>query len=197
MQVKSLLAFVLLLLVGCHSAKPPDSDVSRQLATIFVNDRLKAVTFPETPIKSFMGIAVVDGFWLPEDSKPQKLFAEQVEISCMKGESICHELTIPLAVTQGAIRMMQPEERQWPINTWTADAILASYGPILTAKPGSGDRCLRHVLSLTLDSGAVSSSDVPTHEQGCEKFQDTEASRLVYGNLYVDTTPDNNDEKDK
>ena len=186
-----------LLLAGCQSAQPPESEVLRQLAKIFVNNRLKAVTYSDAPIKAFMGIAVADGFWLPEDTNTQQLFAEQVDISCNKDEGVCHELTIPLAVTQGGVRLMHAEEKLWPISSWSADAILASYGPVATAKPGSGDRCLRHVLSLTLDSGAVSSSLVPTHERGCEAFQATTASRLVYGNFYIDTTPGNNDEEAK
>jgi hypothetical protein len=191
MKFNFILGLALLLLTGCQSAKPPQSEMSKQLATIFVNNRLKAVTQPDAPIKVFMGLAIAEGFWLPEDSTNQKLFAEQVEISCNKDEGLCHELTIPLGVTKDEIRIMHAEETLWPINSWNDDAILASYGPVLTAKPGFGDRCLRHVMSLNLDSGAVSSSVVPTNEAGCEKFQKTDASRLVYGNLYVDTTPGN------
>jgi hypothetical protein len=192
MKNNFILGFVLFLLAGCQSARQHDSEMSEQLATTFVNNRLKANTYPDTPIKAFMGIAVAGGFWLPEDSKTQQLFAEQVDISCIKDEAVCHELTIPLGVTQDSIHIMHAEEKLWPINSWNADAILASYGPVLTAKPGSGDRCLRHVLSLTLDSGAVSSSVVPTHEKGCEAFQEINASRLVNGNFYIDTTPGNN-----
>lgn len=191
MKFNFIIGLAFLMLAGCQSENPPRTEMSKQLATIFVNNRLKAVTYPDTPIKVFEGLAVVNGFWLPEEPKTQQLFAEQVDISCNKDQALCHELTIPLGVTKDEIRIMHPEETLWPINSWNTDAILASYGPVLTAKQGSGDRCLRHVLSLTIDSGAVSSSVVPTHEQGCEKFQNTTASRMIYGNFYVDTTPGN------
>jgi hypothetical protein len=120
-----------------------------------------------------------------------------VDISCTQNEAVCHELTVPLGVTQDTIFIMHSEETLWPINSWNADAIFASYGPVLTAKPGTGDRCQRHVLSLTLASGAVSKSVVPTNEKGCEAFQKIDTFRLIQGNFYVDTTPNNDAETTK
>jgi len=185
------LALAVLLLAGCQPAKSPDSEMSRRLAVTFGNNRLKAIAYPDSPIKPLLGTAGADGIWLPDDSKSQPPFAEQVDISCVKGEGLCHELTIPLGVTSASIHVMHPEETLWPIKSWNADSIIASYGPVPDANPGSGDRCQRHVLSITLASGAVSTSVVPTNEKGCEAFQKVETSRLIQGNFYVDTTPDN------
>lgn len=54
-----------------------------------------------------------------------------------------------------------------------------------------------HVLTMTFDSGAVSSADIPTHEKGCEAFPETNSYRLARGNYYVDTSPANDMDKRK
>ena len=48
---------------------------------------------------------------------------------------------------------------------------------------------------MSFRSGSVSTSDIPTHEKGCEMFPETDTYRLVRGQYYVDTTPGNDAEK--
>ena len=57
------------------------------------------------------------------------------------------------------------------------------------------ERCHRHVLSMSFASGAVSTSDIPTHDKGCETFKQTDSYRLARGQYYVDTTPGNDADK--
>ena len=59
----------------------------------------------------------------------------------------------------------------------------------------ASDRCNRHVLTMTFAAGAVSTSDIPTHEKGCEPFPETNSYRLARGGYYIDTTPGNDAEK--
>lgn len=99
-----------------------------------------------------------------------------------------------LAPAGGMVSVMGPEEKEWPIISWDAQGLLATYGPEIHATAAS-DRCHSHVLTMTFHSGAVSTSDIPTHEKKCEEFPETDSYRLVRGNYYVDTTPGNDMDK--
>jgi hypothetical protein len=138
------------------------------------------------------GYVNVDGMWTPESSDPKRalIFQEQVRISCDKSENVCRGLTVTLAPAGGMVIIMGPEEKEWPIISWDARGLLASYGPEVHAAAAS-DRCHSHVLTMTFRSGAVSTSDIPTHEKGCEEFSETDSYRLARGQYYVDTSPAN------
>jgi hypothetical protein len=191
-------------LCGCQQAETPtpvsknepaQSTIAQASETQlpFGNDRLKAAMFPGSPIDASSGIAIAIGMWLPENpaKDPSLAEAEEVEITCTQQKGICEQLVIPLEVTKNKVTLMGPETTLWPISAWDANEIIASYGPDPAERVGSPDRCLRHVLTMTFASGAVSATDVPTHETGCEAFSETNSSRLVYGNFYVDTSPAN------
>ncbi len=86
------------------------------------------------------------------------------------------------------------EETVWKVNTWDANGLLASNRPDSAAIAAS-DRCHSHVLTMTFATGAVSTSDIPTHARGCEAFHLTNSYRLLHGNYYVDLTPANDLDK--
>jgi hypothetical protein len=48
---------------------------------------------------------------------------------------------------------------------------------------------------MNFTSGVVTESDIPTHAKGCEIFTDTNTYQLASGNLYVDTSPNNDADK--
>jgi len=156
------------------------------------NERLKSIRYPDSPIDASYGLIVVDGMWIPETSNPAKalLFAEQVDLTCDKEEKTCRELTASLGKNGDAVQIMNPEEKVWAISSWDTQGLLASYGPDDSAHAAS-EKCHRHVLTITFSSGAVSTSDIPTHTIGCEAFEETDSYRLTQGNYYVDTSPAN------
>jgi len=95
---------------------------------------------------------------------------------------------------QGIVEIGDIDETIWQISFWDSDGLLASYGPDISAL-AANDRCHRHILAMSFVSGAVSTSDIPTQEKGCEAFTETNSYRLVRGNYYVDTTPGNDRDK--
>jgi hypothetical protein len=159
------------------------------------NERLKRFEDGDRPIEGD-GYIIVDGIWKPESGDPRKalIFKEQIRISCDKSENVCRELSVTLAPAGGMVLIMGPQEKEWKITSWDAHGLLASYGPDRSAT-GVSDRCNSHVLTITLASGAVSTSDIPTHEKGCETFTETSSYRLVRGQYFVDTTPENDAKK--
>jgi hypothetical protein len=160
------------------------------------NHRLKRVEEGIRPIDDIDGYVTVDGMWTPESSDPKKslIFEEQVRITCDKSQNICQELTVTIAPSGGMVLIMSPEEKDWPIISWDARGLIASYGPQKSKYPKS-EWCHSHILTMNFASGAVSTSDIPTHEKGCEEFPETDSYRLIRGSYYIDTTPGNDMDK--
>ncbi|MGA3159884.1 MAG: hypothetical protein ABSC77_01620 [Terracidiphilus sp.] len=155
-------------------------------------ERLKRIEDKDYPIPVDNDYRGVDGVWVPESNDPAKalVFPEQVKITCIHSENICRELKVILGELGGMVSIIDIDETDWPITSWDAHGLLASYGPDVSAT-GASDRCHSHVLTMAFGSGAVSTSDIPTHEKGCEEFFGTDSYRLARGTYYVDTTPGN------
>jgi hypothetical protein len=153
------------------------------------NGRLKMAGFESMPINAEEGLLIVDGIWLPESNNPDDAlaFPEQVRITCDQTEKVCRELKVTLSGLWGRLTIVGPDETDWPISSWDARGLFATYGP--SAHGNASDKCHRHVLSMTFGSGAVSTSDIPTHEKGCEIFLKTNSYRLARGNYWIDTSP--------
>jgi hypothetical protein len=176
---------------GDASAKP-----AKSLSGVFSNDRLKRGELEDYPIIGDDQWREVDGMWVMESKDPEKalLFPEQVKITCSNSDKTCRELSVALGVMGGLVEIMGPDEKIWQIDSWDAHGLRASYGPYPSALAAS-EKCHDHVLTMTFGSGAVSTSDIPTREKGCEAFRETDSYRLVRGEYYVDTTPGNDGEK--
>jgi len=177
--------------VPSASAQP-----AKSLSDAFRNERLKRIELKDYPIDAQGGDCIVDGVWVPESNDPEKalVFPEQVRITCTHSEKTCQELKVTLGPMQGIVEIGDIDETIWQISSWDSNGLLASYGPDISAL-GANDRCHRHVLAMSFVSGAVSTSDIPTQEKGCEAFTETNSYRLVRGNYYVDTTPGNDGDK--
>jgi hypothetical protein len=161
---------------------------------------LKAETFESDPIEGPEYVVVVSGVWLPEskdDPSKSMVFPEQTKVDCTESDKTCRAYTVSLGVMPDEVRVEDVYEDDYHIDSWDAHSLRASYGPDPTAKLGSGDRCHHHVLTMTFASGAVSLSDIPTREKGCEVFTDTNTYRLANGQYYVDTSPGNDLDKPK
>jgi hypothetical protein len=161
----------------------------------FHNDRIKRAELNDYPIETVHGtLAIVDGMWVPESKDPAKdmVFPEQVKINCTNSEKTCEELKVILEPMSGVV-FIDIDQTFWQITSWDAHGLLASYGPDVSASAAS-DRCNRHVLTMTFASGAVSTSDIPTHDKGCEAFTETNSYRLARGGYYVDTSPGNDED---
>ena len=159
-------------------------------------ERLKRIEDKDYPIPVDNDYRGVDGVWVPESNDPAKalVFPEQVKITCTRSEKTCRELKVTLGALGGMVSIIDIDEIDWPITSWDAHGLLASYGPDVSATAAS-DRCHSHVLTMAFGSGAVSTSDIPTHEKGCEEFFATDSYRLARGTYYVDTTPGNDMDK--
>jgi len=181
---------VLLLLVSWATAQ------ERKLSPgAFHDDRLKMAEDKDTAIAGDDGLRVVSGMWVLESKDPSKrlLFPEQVNITCTRSLRKCQELKVVLAPMGGTVLIQDPEETTWEINSWDAHGLSASYGP--DAYGPISEKCHRHMLTMSFASGAVSTSDIPTHEKGCEAFSETDSYRLARGQYYIDTTPGNDANK--
>jgi hypothetical protein len=173
--------------------KQSDKDKGKPPSNPFRNERLKRREDKDYPIETFHNTRViVDGMWVPESKDPAKeiVFPEQVEIICTHSEMTCEEMKVILGPMSGVVFIDSIDQTIWPITSWDDHGLLASYGPEISASAAS-ERCNRHVLAMTFASGAVSTSDIPTHEKGCEPFTETNSFRLKRGVYYVDTTPGN------
>jgi hypothetical protein len=172
--------------------KFPQPATSLSGATLYSNDRLKRFELKDYPIDADGGYCTVDGMWVPESKEPAKALPspEQVKITCSISDKSCRELKVTLGPIGGLVFIAGIDETIWPITSWDSHGLLASYGPDVDAL-GVSDRCHRHVLTMSFASGAVSTSDLPTHEKGCETFTETDSYRLAKGEYYVDTTPGN------
>lgn len=163
----------------------------------FRNDRLKRSEGKDSPIKSFHDTRViVDGMWVPESKDPAReiVLPEQVEIICTHSEMTCEEMKVTLGPTAGVVFIDSIGQTVWTVTSWDGHGLLASYGPEVSALAAS-DRCHRHVLAMTFSSGAISTSDIPTHEKGCEMFAETDSYRLIRGFYYIDTSPGNDQDR--
>jgi hypothetical protein len=169
-----------------------DKEKAKPTPNPFQNERLKRSELNDYPIETFHGtLAIVDGMWVPESNDARKalVFPEQVKIICTNAEKSCEELKVVLEPMSGVV-FVDIDHTIWQITSWDAHGLLASYGPDISALAAS-DRCHRHVLAMAFASGAVSTSDIPTHEKSCEIFPETDSYRLARGGYYVDTTPGN------
>jgi hypothetical protein len=202
--VKALSVFLFLSLTAPVSAQSfpetkqqADTEKAKPSSNAFHNERLKRAELKDYPIETFRDtLVIVDGMWVSESKDPTKeiVFPEQVKIICTNSEKTCEEMKVILGPMSGVIFIDSIEQTIWPITSWDKNGLLASYGPEISASAAS-DRCHRHVLAMTFASGAVSTSDIPTHEKGCEMFPETDSYRLARGGYYVDTTPGNDAEK--
>jgi len=173
--------------------KQADKEKAKPSSNPFQNDRLKRNELNDYPIETFHGtLVIVDGMWVPESQDPAKtiVFPEQVKIICTNSEKTCEEMKVVLGPMGGVVFIDSIEQMIWQISSWDAHGLLASYGPEAAASAAS-ERCHRHVLAMTFATGAVSTSDIPTHEKGCEMFPETDSYRLARGEYYVDTSPGN------
>jgi hypothetical protein len=162
------------------------------------NGRLKMSGLESMPINTEMGFLSVDGIWLPESNNPDDAlaFPEQVTITCDRTERLCRELKVTLAeAVKGMLVIVGPDETDWPIISWDERDLMATYGPSIHGN--TSDKCHRHVLAMVFGSGAISTSDIPTHEKGCEIFPKTNSYRLARGHYWIDTSPDVNSLSDK
>ena len=174
-----------------------EKEKTKSPSTPFRNERLKRSEDKDSPIDTFHNTRViVDGMWVPESKDPAKeiVFPEQVEIICTHSEMTCEEMKVILGPMTGVVFIDSIDQTIWPITSWDDHGLLASYGPEIS-KSVASERCNRHVLAMTFASGAVSTSDIPTHEKGCEPFTETNSFRLTRGVYYVDTTPGNDGDR--
>jgi hypothetical protein len=178
------------LIIGSQAQKTNNS------SNPFQNERVKRAVDPDSSIPIDGNYRDVSGMWVPESKDPARtlVFPEQVRVICTRPENTCRELKVTLGSLGGLVFIGDIEETIWQITSWDQNGLLASYDAYPRASAAS-ERCHRHVLSMSFRSGAVSTSDIPTHEKGCEMFPETDTYRLVRGQYYVDTTPGNDAEK--
>jgi len=181
---------------GRSATQPQPTQSAKSLSGVFSNERLKKIELEDYPIGGNDYFRFVDGIWVPESNDPAKAmtFPEQASITCTKSDQTCRELYVTLAPNPVSVVVLDINEKDWSIRSWDGRGLLAFYGPDITATQLS-ERCHSHVLSMAFGSGAVSTSDIPTHENGCEAFKETDSYRLARGNYYVDTSPGNDSEK--
>jgi len=167
--------------------------------------RLKRIAFGDGTVVGDNELREAWGIWTPESNDPKKslVFPEQVKIECTHANMTCREITVPLGLINGMIEIMDIEDNKtWQIDDWDANGLTATYGPAPRRSvkvdsalgPGS-EECHRHVLTMSFASKAVSTSDIPTHEKGCEIFTETDSYRLIEGNYYIDISPGNDTDK--
>ena len=114
---------------------------------------------------------------------------EQARIDCDAQEKQCRMLQVRFELDQLGVSIKGPDETDFAIVSWDAKSLFATHDPDFS------DKCHKSVLTISFANWNVSLSDIPTHEKGCEIFKDTNSYRLIQGNYYVDTTP-NNDSKE-
>lgn len=192
----SLSGCIVLLSLGLTAQQTGGIRQQKSLSDLHHNDRIKRAELKDYEIAGDGQWRAVSGMWVPESKDPTKalIFPEQVKITCTRSAKTCQELKVTLEPISGVVFIEDIDETIWPISSWDSNGLLASYGPDVSAS-GVSDRCHRHVLAMSFVSGAVSTSDIPTHEKGCEVFTETDSYRLARGNYYIDTTPGNDGDK--
>lgn len=162
------------------------------LASAVKNNRLKAVTYKDAPIAGDARFLEVDGIWVSESKDPGKTLAtpQQLKIECHNygnDDRKCVEITVTLAPVKAMVGVQSIDTEEYDVDSWDLNGIVASYG----GGEGLSAQCQRHTLTINFASGAVVASDIPIHKKGCEAFTETDSYRLVRGNYYVDTSPNN------
>jgi hypothetical protein len=169
----------------------------QNLASYLKNDRLKTLSYPDSPIIGDEHHRYIAGFWKSESTVPDKqlVFPQQVTITCDNYKTLpkeCVEISVTINAAKGMVSIGDLDTETYVINTWDSHGLVASYGGDLDS-----GLCQRHVLTVNFASGSVSVADIPTREKGCEAYTETNSYRLVRGNYYVDTTPGNDMDKPK
>jgi hypothetical protein len=187
-----------LILAGCHSTPTPQQKEANVLKFLR-NDHIKRYELPSPAlIIAPDGSLAAKGIWIPvpDDRAHQLIYPEQTRIICNKGEQNCLEMQLTFtAVGNDFVMIDGPEETIWPIKSWDEKSLLAEYGPFPTSSRLS-DKCESHVLSIVLTAQTVTTSDIPTHGQGCEPIKETTSYRLASGWYEIDTSPHNDAIKD-
>ncbi|MGB8096253.1 MAG: hypothetical protein WCF17_03785 [Terracidiphilus sp.] len=187
------MATALCLLAACHTVPTP------QEQSAIRNDHVKRNEIGTSPVVIMPdGDVDADGIWIPEpdDKAHQLVHPEQTRIVCNKGEQNCLEMQLSFtAVGNNFVMVNGPEETIWPIQSWDKNSLVAGYGPFPMLTKLS-ERCESHVLSIVFASGTVTTSDIPTHGDGCEPINETNSYRLASGWYEVDTSPHNDAVKD-
>jgi hypothetical protein len=165
------------------------------LSDLFHSGRVKASVLSNSAIIGDSSYRVVEGIWVPESKDPEKalVFPQQVKIQCRNygGDNRgCTEISVTLAPTPILVAVQDIDTDEYEIDSWDANGLVASYGGT-----DISSKCQRHVLTMDFGSGAVSVTDIPTHKKGCEAFTETDSYKLVRGNFYVDTTPNNDSDR--
>jgi hypothetical protein len=109
-----------------------------------------------------------------------------------KSRSIAGTLAQTTGSASNSVGIQELDTVEYAIDRWDDRGLIASYGG---NESDPSTKCQRHVLTMDFESGAVSVSDIPTHMKGCEAFTVTDSYRLVRGEYYVDTTPNNDGDK--
>jgi hypothetical protein len=146
----------------------------------------KAGTVKPCPIDLASPYISLSGIWRSEVPGVFLVSPEQVWIECEAQEKQCRVLRVRFDLDKLGVSIQGPDETDYQVISWDAKSLFATHDPDVL------DRCHRSVLTINAAGGDASVSDIPTHEKGCEIFKDTNSYRLVTGNYYVDTTPDNN-----
>jgi hypothetical protein len=188
------LLLLLSLAVGCHSTAPPHQERQAAVLKVLRNDHVKRheIAAPTLIVESD-GSLDANGIWIPEpdDKAHQLIYPEQTRIICDKREKECFEMQLSFTAAGNDFVMINgPEETIWPIKSWDKKSLLAEYGPLPMLSKLS-EKCESHILSIVFEPGTVTTSDIPTHGQGCESIKETTSYRLVSGWYEVDTSPHN------
>ena len=199
MSYRPTFALALLSLAGCHSAAPTPQEQQAAVMKEFHNDHIKRTEIGASPLVIMPnGDFDADGIWIPEpdDKAHQLIYPEQTRIICNKGDQNCLEMQLTFtAVGDNFVMVNGPEETIWPIKSWNKTSLLAGYGPLPMLSKLS-EKCESHVLSIVFESGTVTTSDIPTHGEGCEAMKETNTYRLASGWYEIDTSPHNDAIKD-
>lgn len=137
------------------------------------------------PIHGTVPYLLASGILENEVPGAQLMFPEQVRVECDAQEKQCKVLQVSFDLDQFGVAIKGPDETDYQIVSWDVKSLFATHDPDFR------DKCHRSVLTISFANWDVSLSDIPTHEKGCEIFKDTNSYRLIQGNYYVDTTPNN------
>jgi hypothetical protein len=169
------------------------ASAQQKLSTAFHNDRLKALSLPDSAIIGDEHSRLATGFWVSESKDPAKalVFPQQVRIRCTRYDKECVETSVTLGLMKDMVSIQDIDDTTYDVDKWDSHGLTASFGG------DASSRCQRHVLTMDFESGAVSVADIPTRQKGCEAFTETNSYRLVRGMYYVDTSPGNDMDKQR
>jgi hypothetical protein len=135
---------------------------------------------------------IASGIWSPDSQEPGKAlaFPEEVSIRCVRSEQTCHVATVELIQvengTSGRITIYPPDNEDYTVESWDSRALMASYSITIPISP---EHCHESILAMNFQSKTVSLTDIPTHEKGCEAYQETNSYRLSEGEYYIEVKP--------